>query len=134
VIVVDSSVLVAVFKGEADEPSARRVLEAEPELAISAANALETCIVLRRARPAFEGRDLFAFLAAHAVTIVPVDADIAGAAMEADRRYGRGRHPARLNFGDCFAYALAKTHAAPLFFIGDDFASTDVDIYDWARA
>jgi ribonuclease VapC len=60
------------------------------------------------------------------ITIEAVDETIAEHAIDAFRRYGKGRHPARLNFGDCFAYATAKAIDAPLLFVGDDFRATDV--------
>jgi len=61
------------------------------------------------------------------VEIVPVDEDQAQIARSAWRRFGKGRHPAALNYGDCFAYALAKSRSAPLLFVGDDFAQTDIE-------
>ena len=69
---------------------------------------------------------LLVFLARIQLEIVPVDASTAEAVGRACERYGKGQHPARLNFGDCFAYALAKQRNCPLLFIGDDFAQTDV--------
>jgi ribonuclease VapC len=60
------------------------------------------------------------------IQIVAIDAAVATAALDAFARFGKGRHPARLNMGDCFAYACARLHEAPLLFKGDDFAQTDV--------
>ena len=71
--------------------------------------------------------DLDLFLAEAEVEIVPVTLEQVDLACEAFRRYGRGRHPAGLNFGDVFAYALAKTTGEPLLFKGDDFGKTDID-------
>ncbi len=65
------------------------------------------------------------------VTIVPIDASQAWAALEAFRTYGKWRHPAGLNFGDCFSYALSKVTGQPLLFVGDDFGRTDVAAVAW---
>ena len=123
-MIVDSSALVAILSGE---PDARRYVTAIAQAArarISAANFLEAAIVL-------EGRgaarnELDDFLAEHGIQIEPVTADHARRAREAWRRFGKGNHPAGLNFGDCFAYALADAEREPLLFKGDDFARTDV--------
>ena len=93
---------------------------------MSVANILEASMVLegRGGRPA--GRALDDFLAAAEVEAVPVTTEQLDAARDAWRRYGKGNHPAALNFGDCFAYALATTTGEPLLFKGEDFAQTDV--------
>jgi ribonuclease VapC len=70
--------------------------------------------------------DLDAWLARRAIAVIPVDHTLARLAADAFARYGKGRHPAGLNFGDCFAYALAASLGAPLLFKGEDFARTDV--------
>lgn len=72
------------------------------------------------------GRELDLFIHRAGLEVAPVDVDQAGLARRAFRRYGRARHPAGLNFGDCFAYALAKATGEPLLFKGDDFARTDI--------
>ena len=66
------------------------------------------------------------FLAEARVTLVPISATECTAALAAHARFGKGRHPARLNLGDCFAYACAKVHGVPLLFVGDDFPQTDI--------
>ena len=68
-----------------------------------------------------------AFLSCAMIELVAVDQEQAGLALTAFRRFGRGRHPARLNFGDCFAYALAKAEGEPLLYKGGDFSKTDLD-------
>lgn len=65
------------------------------------------------------------------VTVVPVDAPLAWAALDAFRTYGKSRHPAGLNFGDCFSYALSKVTGQPLLFVGEDFARTDIKAAAW---
>jgi ribonuclease VapC len=125
-MVMDTSALVAILQ---DEPERRRfneAIEAAPLCHISAATLVEISIVVE-ARHGAEGiRDLDLFIAAAGILPVPVDAEQALAAREAFRRYGKGRHAAGLNFGDCFSYALARVRDEPLFFKGLDFPQTDV--------
>jgi ribonuclease VapC len=66
------------------------------------------------------------YMASMHLKLTPIDAVIAGAAQDAFMRFGKGRHPARLNFGDCFSYAVAKVMNAPLLYVGNDFAQTDI--------
>ena len=94
---------------------------------MSAANMLETSIVLSRVNDDVFSALFDELLEVMNVTIEPVTLEQAQIAREAHQRYGRGsRHRAHLNFGDCFAYALAKTHDEPLLFVGDDFVHTDL--------
>jgi ribonuclease VapC len=93
---------------------------------ISAANLVEIGIVMQVRRGDEGARDLDLLLAKLKIDIAAVTAGQAVIARKAFRHYGRGRHPANLNFGDCFAYALAKEKSAPLLFKGDDFGRTDV--------
>ena len=89
----------------------------------------ETVVALVRTRAiAFEGAEdlVRRFLVTGSVEMVPVTAAIGRLAIEASRLYGRGRHPADLNFGDCFAYACAKSQGVPLLFKGNDFSRTDI--------
>jgi len=104
------------------------VLSLPPQTALSAANLLEAGIVMQSRRGDEGARDLDLLLAKLNVEIVPFTARQAEIARKAFRRYGRGRHDAELNFGDCCAYALAKDESAPLLFKGDDFSKTDVAI------
>lgn len=126
-MIVDSSVLVAILR---EEPEAQSLLETlvdsrEP-LRLSAANHLEAAIVIdRNGNPELSAR-LDALIAQLAIEVVPVAPDHAAIGRAAYLAYGKGNHPARLNFGDCFAYALAKTTGEPLLFKGDDFIHTDV--------
>lgn len=129
-LVVDTSALTAILLGE---PQARALSEclAEAETRLmSAANYIELGTVLAGrgvVEAAQVSRDVDRILAVAGIEIVPVTADLARAALDARIRYGKGfKAPAGLNFGDCFAYALAKTHDAPLLFVGDDFTRTDI--------
>jgi ribonuclease VapC len=125
-MVVDSSALVAIFFMEPDAPNYLQALQAAPSLCMSAANLLEIAIVIDNAETSEQMLDLDLFLAEAEVEIVPVTARQARLAREAYRRYGKGNHPAKLNFGDCFAYALARERNLPLLFKGDDFTRTDL--------
>jgi ribonuclease VapC len=125
-MVIDTSALVAILL---DEPERRRfneAIEAAPWCRISTATLVEASIVFE-ARFGVDGiRDLDLFIAAAAVQSMPVDAEQVLAAREAFRCYGKGRHPAGLNFGDCFSYALASVLNEPLLFKGADFSKTDI--------
>ncbi|MCA1941869.1 MAG: type II toxin-antitoxin system VapC family toxin [Caenispirillum bisanense] len=126
-MIVDTSALVAILQGEDDAVALMGAIVAAPVRFMSAASYLELGIVIDKLRdPEFSG--LVDHLLTRArIEIAPVTTDQARLAREAYRRYGRGSgHPARLNFGDCFAYALAKDRDMPLLFKGDDFSHTDV--------
>lgn len=122
-IAVDSSALIAVV---ADEPMAVAcgvVLLDEDDLIISAATLAETLIVAKRKRLEASLRTLLDGLR---MDVVEVDADFAEIAAAAYERWGKGFHPAELNYGDSFSYALAEMYDCPLLFVGDDFARTDI--------
>jgi len=126
-MVIDSSAVLAVLL---DEPEARAFIEAidrDPARTMSVASFVECSIVLDTRFGADGVRNLDLFVARAAVNLVAVDVDQAYVARQAFRNYGKGRHAASLNFGDCFAYALSRTSAEPLLFKGADFTLTDVD-------
>ena len=125
-MIIDTSALVAIFDQEPEAERIARTLAAAPERMLSAANLVEVGIVMQARRGDDGARDVDLLLAKLRVEIVPFTARQAEIARKAFRRYGRGRHDAELNFGDCFAYALAKDAAAPLLFKGDNFGQTDV--------
>ena len=126
-MIVDTSALLAILR---DEPEARPFAEAIEGAAaprISAANFLEAAIVVDASRDPIASRRLDDLLKAASIAIEPVTEDQARIGREAYRDFGKGSgHPAQLNFGDCFAYALAKVRSEPLLFKGRDFAHTDV--------
>src|SRR6266852_484780 len=127
-VVIDTSALLAIFLGEPERKQfLDRITQAETRL-ISAANVLETGIVLEARRGEAAGREFDLFLYQAKFDVVPVNADQVEIARVAWRKYGRGRHPAALNFGDCFAYALAKTSGEPLLAKGADFALTGIEM------
>lgn len=126
-IVLDSSALLAIVYGEPEAEAFTAVLAAEKDCILSTATGVECGVgILRRTGQA--GRRRFEDLVHVAsVRYVPVEQIHVSLALDAFTRYGKGMgHPAQLNFGDCFAYALAKALDAPLLYKGDDFAKTDV--------
>ena len=124
-MVVDTSALVAVLLGEPERDRFIELLADAEDPLISAATLLETSIVMLAKTGAEGVSDLDELLAAAAVRCVAVDAAQAHLAREAFARFGKGRARAGLNYGDCFAYALARSTARPLLFKGDDFIHTD---------
>lgn len=126
-IVVDTSALVAVLRREAEADLFLRIIATADACLLSAVTYTEASLVLAgRGGDRTSWRDLDALVAMAAMQVVPHDAGLAAAAREAFLRFGKGRHPAALNFGDCAAYALAKVRTAPLLFKGNDFSQTDL--------
>ena len=129
-MIIDTSAVIAVLKEESDAPRFLRVLtlSAEPKR-MSAANYLEAAIVVDANRNPLLSRRLDELIVQTEIMAEPITLEQANIARAAYRDFGRGSgHPARLNFGDCFAYALAKSMREPLLFKGDDFSQTDVAI------
>ena len=127
-LVVDTSAAVAVILGEPGSEELAAHLEDALVRLMSAAIRVELGIVIE-ARLWPTGQDVVdRFLRDAKVDIVPVNADLADRAMSGWRRYGKGRHPAGLNFGDCFTYALADRTGHPVLCTGDDFAATDITV------
>jgi ribonuclease VapC len=125
-MVIDTSALLAIFLAEPErKPFLKLIIEAPSKL-ISAANVLETGIVLEARRGEAAGREFDLFVVRANLEVVSVDGEQVEVARSAWRKYGKGRHPAALNFGDCFAYALAKSSGEPLLAKGTDFAQTDI--------
>ncbi|CAN7730618.1 type II toxin-antitoxin system VapC family toxin [Rhizobium sp. LjRoot98] len=128
-IVVDSSAVVAILEREDDSALYARVIQDADNLTMSAVNAHECAVVLRRRRGPEGERILWLFLADNGVQILPFDEEQARRASEAFGKYGKGIDAkARLNLADCAAYALAKSLSAPLLFKGDDFIHTDIEV------
>ena len=125
---IDSSALIAILQDEPERPVFVRKLAQDPVRLISAANWLETAIVIDDRFGEAGARDLRLLLIEAAVEIVPVTAAQAELARAAYRRFGRGNHTAKLNYGDCFAYALAQETGEPLLFKGNDFGQTDIGV------
>jgi ribonuclease VapC len=132
VIVVDSSAIIAIFRQEDDAEDYARSIASDDDPVMSAANLVETSIVLRglkRIAPKRAERWLDDFIKAAGIRIEPVTRDQAQAARSAHLQFGKGTgHGASLNYGDCFAYALAKVMDTSLLCKGNDFALTDIGI------
>lgn len=122
-IAVDTSALMAIVLNEPEADACAVALEAEEKLLISAGTAAEVLIVAARRNVGEEMERLIEGLGFEIVSITPASARRIARAYES---WGKGVHPAGLNFGDCFAYEVAKEHGCPLLFVGKDFALTDV--------
>ena len=127
---VDASALVAILTEEAEGEALSARLDAARHPFTSPLAVYEAALAIRRKRQrpmATVRTDIAAFLKAAGIRLAAVPPDAADWALDAFARYGKGTgHPAQLNMGDCFAYAMAVTHDAPLLFKGDDFALTDI--------
>ena len=125
-MVIDTSAILAVLLDEPEAPDFEQRIAADPVRLISAATLVETAIVIESRLGDAGGREFDLWLHRLDAEVVPVDADQAQMARRTWRRFGKGRHPAGLNYGDCFAHALAATSGEPLLFKGDDFSRTDL--------
>lgn len=122
-IAVDTSAIMAILLGEPEGDACIDALEREDDIVISAASLAETLIVAGRRNIGEEAAQLLDGLG---LEVSPVTEASALQVAEAYRLWGKGVHPAGLNFGDCFAYAVAKERACPLLYVGDDFSQTDL--------
>jgi ribonuclease VapC len=125
-MVIDTSAIVAIAFNEPEAETYEQKVVDAPRRFISAATLLELAIVIEARLGEAGGAELDLWLHKAGVEIVAVDAEQGVVARRAWRSYGKGRHPAGLNYGDCFSYALAKTRNEPLLFKGDDFSRTDI--------
>jgi ribonuclease VapC len=125
-MVVDTSALVAILFNEPDAEDFEDALDRSERRLISAVSVLETSMVLESRYGEIAGHELDLLIYKLPIEIRPADSDQLHWARRAFRMYGRGRHPAGLNFGDCFSYALARSTGEPLLFKGDDFSKTDL--------
>ena len=125
-IVIDSSALVAIMRDEAERSSFIDSIIDHGAPCMSAASYVEVSMVMELRFGDRIGREVDSLVEDVGISIVPFDPSQLKAAREAFRRFGKGRHRAALNLGDCFSYALAKTFDAPLLFKGNDFALTDL--------
>lgn len=126
-IVIDTSALVAILRREDEADEFLRLIVGTDRCLLSAVSLLETSMVLAgRTGDETAWRDLDDLIESAAIEIVPQNAEQARIARDAFLRFGKGRHPAALNFGDCASYALSHTQNAPLLFKGTDFSRTDI--------
>lgn len=127
-MILDASAVVAVLRAEPEAPDLVRAIEATQRRHISAVNYVEAAVVIDGGRDAVASRRFDDFFRVSRIAIENVTPKQAEIARQAYRDFGKGRHKAGLNFGDCFAYALAKELDEPLLFKGKDFAHTDVEV------
>ncbi len=126
-MIIDTSALLAILRDEPEALTCAKAIEEAATRRISAANFLETAIVIDASRDPIASRRFDELLKVAEMAIEPVTEEQARIGRAAYRDFGKGSgHPAQLNFGDCFAYALAKATGEPLLFKGDDFPQTDV--------
>lgn len=128
-MVIDTSALLAILEDEPERRTFNEAIETAETRLVSVASFVEASIVVEVRRGAEGLRELDRFLDAAGIEIVATDPEQGRIARDAFSRYGKGRHPAGLNFGDCFAYALARRLDQPLLFKGDDFSKTDVGTF-----
>ncbi len=122
-IAIDTSALMAVVLDEPDAAACVDVLEREADIVISAATVAEALIVAKRRNV---GDEIERLIEGLGMQVVPMTAAQANRVAQAYTRWGKGLHRAALNFGDCFAYAVAQQHACPLLYVGEDFRHTDI--------
>lgn len=125
-MVIDSSSLIAILLGEPNAPALAKALTTDPKRLMSAFTAFETAVVIEARKGPAGGREFDLLVHRTLVAIVPMTADHFKLAREAYAKYGKGRHPAGLNLGDCCSYALAKYSGEPLLFVGEDFSKSDI--------
>jgi ribonuclease VapC len=126
-MIIDTSALIAILFNEADADLYANALASSEHRLMSAANYLESGIIVDRQRGAAAGRQLDSLILRAEVKVESVTKEQADIARQAYLDFGKGAHPAGLNFGDCFSYALAKSLGLPLLFKGEDFALTDIE-------
>jgi ribonuclease VapC len=122
-IAVDSSALMAVVLDEPEGTACYEILAGDQQMIMSAGTLQETLIVASRRNV---GKAMISFMDRFDIVMVDVNRSLAEQAAAAYRQWGKGFHPAALNFGDCFAYAVAKSYDCPLLFVGNDFSQTDI--------
>lgn len=126
-MIVDPSAIVAILRAEDDAAKFSSALAGSSSISLSAAGYLEAAMVIDGAGHPITSRQLDKLVSGTGITVVPFDERQARVARQAFNDYGKGSgHPARLNFGDCFSYALASVTGQPLLYKGDDFGHTDV--------
>ncbi len=126
-MIIDTSAVLAILFGEPDAARYEEAIAMAWPRRMSVAALLEAAMVVESRGGIEAGRELDLFLETASIELVPVTTEQADAARRAWRRFGKSNHPAGLNFGDCFVYALAVTNQEPLLFKGEDFARTDIE-------
>jgi ribonuclease VapC len=128
-MVLDTSAVLAILQNEPERRKFNEAIDAAESRSLSTASFVE-CSMIVESRYGPDGvRDLDLLIAKAQISLISVDEEQANLARRAFRKYGKGRHPAGLNFGDCFSYALSKASQEPLLFKGNDFSQTDVECH-----
>lgn len=127
-MVIDTSAIIAILFGEPEADNLIRVISQSQETIMSSFSVLEAGIVMEAKKGEAGGREFDLFIQKAEIKIVPLDPEQIVLARVAWRKYGKGRHPAGLNMGDCCSYALAKRTGSPLMFKGNDFDKTDIPV------
>lgn len=127
-VVVDSSAIVAVLLEEPDAPALIEVMNGADELLLSGATLVEASIVMESRAPIVGAESVQSFIRYAEIDVIDVDRAQTDSAIDAWRRFGKGRHPATLNFGDCFVYALAEETGYPILCLGNGLAQTDLEV------
>ncbi|MGC8490643.1 MAG: type II toxin-antitoxin system VapC family toxin [Syntrophobacteraceae bacterium] len=130
-MIIDSSALIAILLGEPEAELFALAIARDPRRIVSAFTALETAIVIEAKKGNLGGGELDILLDRAKIEIVPLTVEHMELARAAWRKYGKGRHPAGLNIGDCCSYSLAKCAGEPLLFKGGDFSQTDLETVHW---
>lgn len=130
-MVIDTSAIVAILGMEPESARLAGAIESDSNRLISAASVIETGLVIESRYGPAGGREFDVLIAKAGLSIEAVTAEQADLARDAWRRFGKGRHAAGLNFGDCFSYALARITGEPLLFKGDDFRHTDLSLVQY---
>jgi ribonuclease VapC len=128
-MVIDTSAILAILQDEPERRKFNEAFEAADIRSLSTASFVESSMILESRYGADGVRDLDLFIAKARISLVPVDEEQADLARQAFRKFGKGRRPAGLNFGDCFSYALARSLDEPLLFKGNDFSQTDIECH-----
>lgn len=130
-MVIDTSAVMAILTREPGADRLVAAVEADRTRLVSAATVVEASLVLLGRYGEVSDPQLDRLLRGIGAEVVPVGEEQVALARDAALRFGRGRHPASLNFGDCFSYALSVARGEPLLFVGDDFSKTDVEACRW---
>ncbi|MCD6293056.1 MAG: type II toxin-antitoxin system VapC family toxin [Deltaproteobacteria bacterium] len=130
-MVLDTSAIIAILTAEPESRRLAHAIAADPKRMISSISLLEAGIVIEARKGESGGRELDLLLHRIQVEVIPLTTEMTQLAQEAWRRFGKGRHPAKLNIGDCCAYALSKYSGEPLLFKGDDFNQTDIAFVEY---
>ncbi len=128
-MVIDTSALLAILLAEPEAETFARAIAGDPRRLVSAVSAFEAAIVIRSRKGPAGTRELDLLIHSAGMSIVSFDEEQVQVARAAYERYGKGRHPAALNLGDCSSYALARTSGEPLLFKGNDFSQSDIPLW-----